>query len=51
MLKGIHPLASERLWTYSERVGATAALLVVIGFGLVAIGEPVWRIVKAVMPD
>jgi hypothetical protein len=34
MLKGIHPSASDRLWTYSERVGATAALLLMIGFGI-----------------
>ena len=40
-----------RKWTISERIGATAALLVVIGFGLVAIGEPVWRIVKMTLPD
>ena len=46
MLKGIHPLSSDRLWTYADRVGATAALLVIVGFGLVAIGEPLWRIVK-----
>jgi len=46
MLKGIHPLVSDRLWTYSERAGATVALLVIIGFGLVAIGEPVWRLVR-----
>jgi hypothetical protein len=51
MLKGIHPLASDRLWTYSERVGATAALLVMIGFGLVAIGEPVWRIARTLSSD
>ena len=49
MLKGIHPLASDRVATYSERIGATAALLVVIGFGLAAIGEPAWRVVKAVV--
>jgi hypothetical protein len=49
MLKGIHPVASDRLWTYSERVGATSALLVVIAFGLVAVGEPVWRIVKTIL--
>ena len=46
MLKGIHPLASDRLWTVSERIGATAAVLVAIGFGLVAIGEPAWRIAR-----
>ena len=51
MLKGIHPLSSDRLWTLSERIGATAALLVIIGFGLIAIGEPVWRIVKMTLPD
>jgi hypothetical protein len=45
--EGIHPLAS----TYSERVGSSAALLVVIGFGLVAIGEPIWRIMKTLLPD
>ena len=44
MLKGIHPLGTDRVQTYAERVGATAALLVVIGFGLVAIGEPAWRV-------
>jgi hypothetical protein len=32
MLKGIHPLASDRVLTYAERVGATAALIIVIGF-------------------
>jgi len=46
MLTGIHRLGSDRLWTYSERAGATVALLVIIGFGLVAIGEPVWRLVR-----
>ena len=46
MLKGIHPSASDRLWTVSERIGATAALLVVISFGLFAIAEPVWRIAR-----
>ena len=51
MLKGIDPLASDRLSTYSERVGSSAALLVVIGFGLVAIGEPIWRIMKTLLPD
>jgi hypothetical protein len=51
MLKGIHPLASGRVQTYAERVGATAALLVMIGFGLVAIGEPVWRIAKKLSSD
>jgi hypothetical protein len=51
MLKGIHPLASDRVRTYGERVGATAALLVMIGFGLVAIGEPVWRIAKGLSSD
>jgi hypothetical protein len=48
MLKGIHPLSSGRIHTYAERVGATAALVVLIGFGLVAIGEPAWRILRAV---
>ena len=28
MLKGIHPLSSDRVWTCADRVGATAALLV-----------------------
>ena len=42
---------SDRLSTYSERVGSSAALLVVIGFGLVAIGEPIWRIMKTLLPD
>ena len=51
MLKGIHPLASDRLWTFSDRVGATAALLVMIGFGLVAIGEPAWRIARTLLSD
>lgn len=48
MLKGIHPLASDRVHTYGERIGATAALLVIIGFGFVAIAEPAWRIMKAI---
>ena len=51
LLKGIHPLSSDRVQTYAERVGASAALLVMIGFGLVAIGEPVWRLMKMTLPD
>jgi hypothetical protein len=47
----IHRLTRERLRTYSERAGATAAMLVMVGFGLVAIGESVWRIMTAVLPD
>ena len=52
MLKGIHPSASDRVsdsWTYSELAGATAAVLVVFGFGLFALGEPAWRILKVVL--
>ena len=41
----------DRLWTVAERIGATAALLVVIGFGLFAIGEPVWRLAKMTLPN
>jgi hypothetical protein len=47
----IHRLTRERLRTYSERAGATAAMLVMVGFGLVAIGESVWRIMTAVLSD
>jgi hypothetical protein len=48
MLKGIYPLPSDRVLSYAERVGATAALIVVIGFGLVVVGEPAWRILRAI---
>jgi hypothetical protein len=48
MLKGLHPAPSDRVQTYAERVGATAALIVVICFGLLAIGEPLWRIMRAI---
>jgi hypothetical protein len=51
MLRGISPLATDRLRTYSERLGATAAVLVMIGFGLVAVGEPMWRIMRMLSSD
>ena len=33
------------------RMPVVTVLLVVIGFGLVAIGEPIWRIMKTLLPD
>jgi len=51
MLRGISPSAFDRLKTYSERLGATAAVLVMIGFGLVSVGEPIWRIMRTVFSN